>query len=284
MRTEGTAELASLIEDRVRQMPNGPILYLLQDYSGKVVAGNLPGFRKGEGRFDFATTDQRTGHRETVHARSIMLPAGDYLMVGVDAHPRDEMRELILRAFEWSFAITLVLAFGGGALMSGGLLRRVEAIGRSASEIMAGDFSRRLPMRGTNDEFDHLAASLNTMLDRLESSIESTRQVSNDIAHDLRTPLTRLRQRLELTRKRARSLEEARDAIGRCIGDVDATLGTFRALLRIAEIRKRCGPPAFWRGGVVGIAAENGRGLSTDGGIERAAVYGRIRPRPDGVG
>jgi signal transduction histidine kinase len=234
-RADGTGALAATIEDRVRQMPAGPMLYLLQDRGGKVLAGNLPGARNREGRFDFAAA-WGAGRRRSIHAREIALPGGDYLLVGVAADMRNEMRELILRAFGWSFAITLVLAFGGGAAISGGLLRRVETIGRTAREIMAGDYSRRLPVRGTDDEFDHLAASLNLMLERIESSIEATRQIANDIAHDLRTPLTRLRQRLELARGGARSVDELRAAMDRGIAEVDAILETFGALLRIAEV------------------------------------------------
>ena len=138
--------------------------------------------------------------------------------------------------------ITLVLAFGGGALMSGGLLRRIETISRAARDIMAGDFSKRIPVRGTGDELDHLVRSLNAMLERNEVAMESVRQVSNDIAHDLRTPLTRLRQRLELAQRRARSLEEWQRAADGCISDMDAILETFGALLRIAQIES--GMPA----------------------------------------
>lgn len=234
-RSGSAATLAALIEERVSQMPGGPMLYLFEDRGGRVLAGNLPGFRRADGRFDFAGK-ARGSRNMAIHARGLTLPGGEYLLVGVDAHSRNEMRELILRAFAWSFAITLVLAVGGGAVMSSGLLRRVETIGRAAREIMAGDFSRRIPVRGADDEFDQLAASLNTMLDRTETSIETTRQVANDIAHDLRTPLTRLRQQLELARGRARSADEFRAAVDRCIGEVDAILATFSALLRIAEI------------------------------------------------
>ncbi len=235
LRVGGMRMLAQTIEDRVRPMPAGPMLYLLQDPEGKVLAGNLAGMRQQQGTFDVGAAGL-AGRRRQVHARGVALADGNYLVVGVDAQMRNEMRELILRAFGWSFAITLVLAFGGGAVISGGLLRRVEAIGRTAREIMAGDFSRRLPVRGTDDEFDHLTASLNAMLDRTAASIETTRHVSDDIAHDLRTPLMRLRQRLELARNRTRSAEALRAAIDRGIGDIDGILETFGALLRIAEV------------------------------------------------
>jgi signal transduction histidine kinase len=146
------------------------------------------------------------------------------------------MQKLILRVFGWSSAISLLLALGGGAVMSHGLLRRIETISRTARDIMAGDFSKRISLQGTEDELDHLAASLNAMLERNEAAMESVRQVSNDVAHDLRTPLNRLRQRLEVAQRRARSVEEWRRAAEGCISDMDAILETFGGLLRIAQI------------------------------------------------
>jgi methyl-accepting chemotaxis protein len=192
----GRAILAAQINDRLREMPHGPIHYLLQDREGKIIACDLPAFGRDAGRFDFLP-NIRERPASTVRGRGAALPNGDYLMVGIDAHPREEMHELILRAFGWGSVITLMLAFGGGALLSGGLLRRIETISRAARDIMSGDFSRRIPVRDADDEFDHLVTSLNVMLDRIQSSMESVHQVSNGIAHDLRTPLTRLRQRLE---------------------------------------------------------------------------------------
>jgi signal transduction histidine kinase len=126
--------------------------------------------------------------------------------------------------------------------MSRNLLRRIETISRAARDIMAGDYSRRIPAGGTGDEFDHLVRSLNAMLERNEAAMESVRQVSNDIAHDLRTPLTRLRQRLELAQRRARSVTEWQRAADSCLSEMDAILDTFGALLSIAQIES--GMPA----------------------------------------
>jgi len=140
----GEAALAVLVEERVRQMPHGPMYYLLQDPLEKVVAGNLLPFHDGEGRFDLKVS-RSNAPSVPIHARGIFLADGKYLMVGVDALPRREMHKLILRVFGWSSAITLLLAFAGGALMSGGLLRRVETISRAARDIMAGNLSRRIP-------------------------------------------------------------------------------------------------------------------------------------------
>ena len=231
----GNVALAGLVGERVRQTPKGPMYYLLQDPNGKVITGNLLPFHGGAGRFDLKAP-RPNAPSVPIHTRGVVLADGGYLMVGVDALPRREMHKLILRVFGWSAAITLALAFGGGALMSGGLLRRIEMISRAARDIMGGNFSRRIPVRGTGDELDHLVGSLNTMLERNEVAMESVRQVSNDIAHDLRTPLTRLRQRLELAHRRARSLEEWQRAADGCISDMDAILETFGALLRIAQI------------------------------------------------
>jgi len=248
----------------VRQTPHGPMYYLLQDPKEKVVAGNMPPFHGDEGRFDLKVPKPNSPS-VAVRAHGIKLPDHEYLMVGVDALPRREMQKLILRVFGWSSAITLVLAFAGGALMSGGLLRRIETISRTARDIMAGDFSRRIPVRGTGDEFDHLVRSLNAMLERNEAAMESVRQVSNDIAHDLRTPLTRLRQRLDLAQRRARSVEEWRRAAEGCISDMDAILETFGGFAAYRANRERHADPPLHQGRSLGAAAHRDRGLSADG-------------------
>ena len=235
LRIGGEEALAALVNERVRQMPHGPMYYLLQDPNGEFVAGNLPPFHRGEGRFDLKVP-RVNSPSVAVHSRRVTLTNGEYLMVGVDALPRRELQKLILRVFGWSSAISLLLAFAGGAVMSRGVLRRVETISRTARDIMAGDFSKRIPRRGTQDELDHLAASLNAMLERNQAAMESVRQVSNDNAHDLRTPLNRLRQRLEFAQRRARSVDEWRQVAEGCISDMDAILEAFGGLLRIARI------------------------------------------------
>jgi hypothetical protein len=127
----GNETLAEEVKERVRQAPNGPMYYLLQDREGRILAGNIPPFHGGEGRFDLKVP-RPNSPSAAVHARGITLTDRGYLMVGVDALPRRQMQKLILRVFAWTSVITLVLAFTGGALMSGGLLRRVETISRAA--------------------------------------------------------------------------------------------------------------------------------------------------------
>jgi len=115
-------------------------------------------------------------------------------------------------------------------------LRRVDAIERTGREIMEGNLTRRLPVRGTGDEFDRLSEGLNAMLERIQSLMEGVKQVSNDIAHDMRTPLARLRQRLEAARLPGKTADEQAASIDGAIADTDGLLRTFSALLRIAQI------------------------------------------------
>nr|WP_256515486.1 HAMP domain-containing sensor histidine kinase [Alsobacter ponti] len=117
-----------------------------------------------------------------------------------------------------------------------GFVARLETIARTSETIMAGDLGQRIPVRGANDEIDRLSATLNRMLDRIQTLMETTRQVSNDIAHDLRTPLARLRQKLEGVTLRPADADALRATVADAISDVDDILDTFSALLRIAEI------------------------------------------------
>jgi signal transduction histidine kinase len=215
------------------------VFYLLQDASGRVLAGNVPplspiaGLRSWKAKEDGG---EFPVGRYGARGFGMALDDGAYLFVGLDSHELLEMRELMAHAFFTFIFTTIALALACGALMSAGLLRRVETISQTSRDIVAGDLSRRVPVRGNGDEFDHLALSLNTMLDRIVGLMTGLQEVSADIAHDLRTPLTRLRQRLELTRRRSHSVEQLHQAIDGSIADVDAILETFTALLRIAQI------------------------------------------------
>jgi len=133
----------------------------------------------------------------------------------------------------------------GGALMSASVLRRIEAVSQTSRDIIRGDLARRIPLNGSGDEFDHLAVSLNAMLDRIGVLMEGLRQVSTDIAHDLRTPLTRLRQRLELAQQQPPDAQALSAALGATLTGIDAILQTFGALLRIAQIESGARKASF---------------------------------------
>jgi len=171
-----------------------------------------------------------------VRARGYQLARGEYLLVGQDTSVLRQMRIVIARAFGIGLLITFLLAIPCGAIISRTALKRVEVVSRTARAIMEGDLSNRVPTRGTEDEFDELAGSVNAMLDRIEELMSTITQATNDIAHDLRTPLTRLRQRLEYARRRGTTVEELQDALEHSIAQTDSILETFGALLRIAQI------------------------------------------------
>lgn len=227
-----------VIDSYVERAPSG-VYYVLENSGGEVLAGNMQGVEPVVGIQSFALkepSERHPGEVLGVRGRGIQVAGDGYLYVGLDNFELIKMREMIAGFFLWGFAATISLAIMGGFLMSQSLLRSVEAISSTSREIVAGDLSQRVPVRGVGDEFDHLASSLNTMLDRITGLMESMRQVSSDIAHDLRTPLSRLRQRLELARRREDSVEQLHQALDRSIEDVDAILDTFTALLRIAQI------------------------------------------------
>jgi signal transduction histidine kinase len=232
----GQGALRAVIDGLTVRSPG--ILYLLQDAHGAVLAGNMeaiapePGLRNL--RQPHPTTVRHTAGG--IRGQGIILGDGSYLFVGLSDFQLAEMQEAIARAFLWGLAATLLLAVGGGLVTSLALLRRVEAISEISRDIMRGDLGRRLPLRGSGDEFDHLASSLNAMLERIQALMSGLQQVSNDIAHDLRTPLTRLRQRLELVRQREATVDGLQAAVDGAIEQSDAILGTFGALLRIAQV------------------------------------------------
>lgn len=233
---------ANVVTGQMRRRDSG-YRYLLQDESGAIIASNLPptmprlmGFSDVELPAESPSTKSRT-------FRAFGKPtAGNGLLIIVDrARALDKLHILMIRSFFWGGGVALLLAIAGSAAMLAGVLRRVEAINRTSERIMLGDIHERLPVRSTHgagDEFDRLAENLNRTLDRVEHLIGGLQRVSSDIAHDLRTPLSRLRHTLEIAYD-AMERDGAPDqlvSISRAISEVDALLATFSALLRIAQM------------------------------------------------
>ena len=233
-RLAGDARLPQIIGDHLRQRSGEHAAYLLEDAQGQRLAGNIPARAQVLGAQTLRVAID--GEARELRAHGYRLANGDYVLIGQDPHALRDMKRLIARAFGVNAAVTLLLAVIGGMIISNRALRRVEALGRTTQAIVAGDLSRRLPLRGTNDEIDRLSVNVNAMLDRIEDLMRSVRQVSNDVAHDLRTPLTRLRQRLEQARRRDAPPQELREVLEAAIVQVDSILETFGALLRIAQI------------------------------------------------
>ena len=213
--------------------------YLVQDQGGAHLAGEMPAsrsLRPGWTIIDVPETPGVDGEPERVRALVSELGGGLSLAVGSDLSHITDVEEAIATAFLWTVGLAAALGIGGGALLSRAFLGRVDAIARTAEAIIGGDLARRVPVRGTGDDLDRLADTLNRMLDRIGALMDSLRQVSSDVAHDLRTPLSRLYQRLEDARAHARSLAEYEAATDAALAEAEGLLQTFSALLRIAQV------------------------------------------------
>ena len=225
-------------------MRQGHRLYLGLEYglferSGRMIYGTVPPVRPKPGWSNVTGPpdgDEPADEDEHMMVYATPLAAGDMLVVGDDMQGREQFDDAILRTFGIGLLLSITLAALGGAVVSAVFLRRVDDIARSAEAIIGGDIGHRIPSRGTNDDLDHLSATLNRMLDRISALMESMRQVTNDIAHDLRTPIGRLRQSLDEARRSASNEAELKTAMEHAIGQTDSILETFAALLRIAQI------------------------------------------------
>jgi signal transduction histidine kinase len=242
----GLVRLQALIQAR-GQEPYAPD-YLLQSADGRNLAGEIPAQpRLRPGWTTLQTTEESIDGDgfERVRALVVSLGGGLLLAVGDDLSRISELEEAIATAFAWTVGLAVVLGIGGGVLLSRAYLARVDAIARTAEAIIAGDLARRIPVRGSGDDLDRLAATLNHMLDRISALMESLRQVSSDVAHDLRTPLSRLYQKLDDARDNARSIPEYRRAVEGAVQHAEALMDTFSALLRITQIEGASPRSAF---------------------------------------
>jgi signal transduction histidine kinase len=242
-RQRGLAGLKAVIAERVAKDPAGASVYLLVDHDLQPIVGNLSGWPAAgaaeDGWTDFALRqrgpDGAEEHR--ARARTFLLVGNLRLLVGRDVRDLEKTRSVIVGALGWGLAISVGLALAGGLMMTSSMVRRIEAINDTSREIVEGDLTRRIPTSGAGDDFDKLVTNLNGMLDRITGLMETVRQVSDNIAHDLRTPLTRLRSRLEIARAQPGGPDgEGRVAVEQAIEEADGLLSTFQALLRIARI------------------------------------------------
>ncbi len=235
----GIRRLVFVIETRSRRP--GSSLYLVTTPSGEGLAGNIgslvPGVLAKPGWME--TVYRRLEDPETAehHAlvRVLQLPGGFRLLVGRDLEERERLFDIIATAGRWSVAIVIILGVAGGVFVSKRVLNRVDAMTLTAQTIMAGDLSGRLPIAGSGDELDRLASNLNAMLERIEALMRGLKEVSDNVAHDLRTPLTRLRNRAEEALRTAKDEPGYRSALEATIDELDGLISTFNALLMIAR-------------------------------------------------
>ncbi|MEP6966774.1 MAG: HAMP domain-containing sensor histidine kinase [Pseudomonadota bacterium] len=231
-RAEGLAGVVQAV--RERDATPGALDYGLRDPRGAALAGRLAAVRAPLG-WSMIDVRERGDEPERTRLYATALPGGYRLLVGDDADRASAVDGVLIASFSLAFLGVVALGVAGGYGLSRDVNRRIAALAGAAQAIIDGDLTRRAPARGGTDELDRLAVTLNRMLDRISVLLESLRQVSNDIAHDLRTPLTRLRQRLETAQAGADGADRT-EAIEGALGDLDAILATFAALLRIAQI------------------------------------------------
>jgi hypothetical protein len=220
-------------------------LYLVLDPRGNMLAGNLdskPAALQGPDgyvEFNYQRRTMEGVERHAARARYIELPEGFFLLVGRDVEERRNIESLITASLIWAVALTLGLGLIGGLIMSRNMLARLDDINRTSREIMRGDLARRIPVSGTGDELDQLAGNLNNMLEQIEALMMGMREVTDNVAHDLRSPLNRLRNRLEVTLMKPASEADYKDVLEKTISEADHLLATFNALLSIARAEAR---------------------------------------------
>ncbi|MGE0211413.1 MAG: ATP-binding protein [Parvibaculaceae bacterium] len=235
----GMQGVLETVANRSRQDTNQ--IYLFTNPLGRRLAGNLDALpvaaTTADGWIEFSYAVDTGGRLEqhTARAYSTELEGGYRIVVGRNVEERRKFAEIIRTTLVWALAITLLLGVTGGLLMSRNFLRRVDSITAASGRIMSGNLSERMPVRGTGDEIDRLSVSLNEMLEQIERLMAGMSEISSNVAHDLRTPLTRLKARAEDALRHGTS-GEYKTALEQTLNESDRLLETFNALLSIARV------------------------------------------------
>lgn len=238
----GLSGLVQIVAARSAGDRGDAMVYLVTDPGGRPLAGNIaawPADAPTHSTWLSFALERRVGARLESHpalGRLFIIPGGYRLLVGRDISDAAAFRSQIRSTLLWAGLIALGIGVAGGSVMSRNLLHRVEQVNRTSERVMAGNLSDRVPLGGTSDEFDQLAANLNRMLDQIERLMTAMREITDDVAHDLKTPLSRLRTRLERTLAEPASESSQNEAIRAAIDEADRLLATFNALLSIAEL------------------------------------------------
>ena len=236
----GLRRLISVVERRSREP--GASLYLVTTAAGEHVVGNVGEVPArllsvpGQAETAYSRGGETGGYEHRAIVRIFTLPGGFRLLVGRDVEERDRLRAVISRTFGSSLALVVVLGVVGGWFVASRVLKRVDAMTETTRTIMAGDLDGRLTLAGNGDELDRLAQNLNAMLERIGELMRGMREVSDNIAHDLKTPLTRLRNRADEALRHADSPDVLRTAMESVIEESDGLIRVFNALLMIARL------------------------------------------------
>jgi signal transduction histidine kinase len=243
----GVPDVVLTVQDRMAEDVDDEEVYLLTDALYQKMIGNLqhwPPFVAQSNVF-YDLNINRAGTFTTAEVRRYDLPGGFHLLVGRDVKGRAQIKRLLRGSLLYSAALVGILALAGSLVMRNLFRRMVADVSATAAAISRGELQRRVRRSGRGDEFDAMAEAINTMLDRIARLMDGVRQVSNSIAHDLRTPIARARARLEDAARNSEGEAELRAAIDRAMADLDAVTAVFQALMRIAEIEAGSRRSAF---------------------------------------
>ena len=254
----GITRLAEVIEQRVKQPGAG--LYLLTTHAGEPIVGNVSSLPLGVIDKDgvVETSYEVKGERRHAMARIFALSGGFRLLVGHDLAEGDTLRPILWRALVTALVWLTVIGTICGLVVARRVLRRVDAIAVDARKIADGDLSGRLPLAGTGDELDRLVENLNAMLGRIAELVAGMKEVSDNVAHDLKTPLTRLRSRAEQTLRTGGTSDDYHDALEKVIEDADSMIRIFDALLMIARAEAGAGRDGMADVDVAAVASDVG--------------------------
>jgi signal transduction histidine kinase len=237
----GFEELVSVVTEEAESVRDADSIFLLIDEAGKVQAGNVPSVRPFEGwevleRSRLPGIANEGTRQDRFHAIWTPVSKGS-LLVGRSDREARQLKTLLLQSLGLGLMGTAALVFGAGMFLARRTQGRIDAIGSTLSAVSAGELDRRIQLTGSDDDLDAVASQINDMLGQLEKLIENVNQSSTDIAHDLKRPLTRLRQRLELALETRPGPDELAASLQSSIDDIDGIVATFDALLNIAQLQ-----------------------------------------------
>jgi signal transduction histidine kinase len=254
----GLPALVVTIDDRLAQNIDDDAIYLLVDPNMKKIAGNLANWPQSvtEAGAWYGLPIIRAGMKSLANVQRYELLGGYHLLIGRDVRVRAQLRSLLTDALAWAVLVVILMATIGAMVVRNLFRRTLANVSATAVAIAGGDFAQRVKLTGRGDEFDQVAEVINDMLDRIGRLMDGVRQVSNAIAHDLRTPITRARTRLEDAALHAATPDDLRQAIERATLDLDGIISVFQALLRIAEIEAGSRRSSFARFDLTPLLAE----------------------------
>jgi signal transduction histidine kinase len=247
--TLGIVGLARAIKRRIESSEEPDAVYLLTNMKGVLIEGNLgawpPTVKPGGGWVEIELIRTDSDRSVPIAAASVQLRGGERLLVGRDASARRSFTSALARSSVWALLAAAGLSLITGLLLTRLVFTRIAEISDTADDIVSGDLTRRIPIRGTGDEFDRVGATLNDMLDRIEDLVANLRTTTDSLAHDLRSPLTRLRTHIEMLTKPDLPTEE-RDLVAvRSVAEIDRLLRVFSDLTEIARAEARLGRSEF---------------------------------------